>query len=147
MSKVLAGSGDATCSSGCSQEHPNLEKKILYIIIKFFYICSVLGTPSKFFFLNYLFYFQAKKKKPKKKIELKSGKKKNCNRAKPMASPTNYRGSKPMDSPKKKKKKNPIQSKSLKALSKKKKNQPKANLKIATPQSLRATPLESQANK
>ena len=44
-----------------------------------------------------MFYFQAKKK------ELKSEKKKkNCNRAKPTASPTDY---KPTDSPKKKKKK------------------------------------------
>ena len=46
--------------------------------MKFFYIFTVLGTPSNFFFLNYLFYFQAKKKKkkPKKKIELKSREKK-----------------------------------------------------------------------
>ena len=48
-----------------------------------------------------------KKKSPKKKFELKSKKKKNCNRAKPIASPTNYRSSKPMDSKKKKKKPNP----------------------------------------
>ena len=47
-----------------------------------------------------MLYFQAKKK------ELKSEKKKkNCNRAKPMASPTDYRGNKQMDSRKKKKKK------------------------------------------
>ena len=50
-----------------------------------------------------MFYFQAKKKKRKKK-EIKSEKKKNCNRAKPMASPIDYRDSKPTDSQKKKKK-------------------------------------------
>ena len=105
MSKVLAGSGGATCSSGCSQEHPNLEKKNLHIIIKFFYICFVLGTPSNFFFKLFVLLSSQKKKKPKKKIELKSGKKKICNRAKPMASPTNYRGSKPTNSQKKKKNK------------------------------------------
>ena len=38
----------------------------------------------------------------KKKFELKfEKKKKNCNKAKPMASPTDYRGSKPTDSKKK----------------------------------------------
>ena len=41
-----------------------------------------------------MFYFQAKKKK-------KKAQKKNCNKAKPTASPTDY---KPIDSPKKKKK-------------------------------------------
>ena len=39
------------------------------------------------------------------KQKKKSPKKKNYNRAKSMASPTNYRGSKPTDSQKKKKKK------------------------------------------
>ena len=53
-----------------------------------------------------MFYFQ----KVQKKFELKSEKKKNCNRAKPIASPTNYRGNKPTDSHQTKKK--PIQSKS-----------------------------------
>jgi len=51
-----------------------------------------------------LFYFQVKKKTPKKKFELKFKGKKNCNRAKPTASPTNYRGIKPTDSQIKKRK-------------------------------------------
>ena len=71
-----------------------------------------------------MFYFQAKKKKKKRTKIWK--KKKICNKAKPTASPTDY---KPMDSPKKKKKKKKsnvsvpkgLNQKSLKALSKKEK--------------------------
>ena len=43
-------SGDATQSPGCSQEHPDLKKKIIYNNLNFF-ICLPLkkiGTPSKF---------------------------------------------------------------------------------------------------
>ena len=44
------------------------------------------------------------KKKPKKKFEVKSEEKKNCNRAKPTTSPTDYKGSKPTHKFSKKKK-------------------------------------------
>ena len=69
-------SGDATCSSGCSQEHPELKKK-LYIIIKIFYICSVLRTPSNFLIYIYIYIYSTFKQKiSPKKIELKSENKK-----------------------------------------------------------------------
>ena len=64
-------------------------KNKLYIIIKIFYICSILETPSI-----------TKLGTPSNYI-----KKKNCNRAKPTAIPTDYKGSKPMDSQKNKKNK------------------------------------------
>ena len=108
---------------------PWLEKKEnLYIIIKFFYIWSILrtpsitklGIPSKFKKKkkNYLFYFQEKKKfeLKSKKIKIKI---KICNRTKPMASPIDYRSTNPWILKKKKKKnkkqtnQTSIQSKSL----------------------------------
>ena len=57
--KIEKFSGGATLWSGCSQEHPELKKKkILYIIINFFYLFTLkkkkrntlekkLGTLSK----------------------------------------------------------------------------------------------------
>ena len=87
----MIGSGGATYRSGCSQEHPDLKKKIkkkLYLI----HIRNTLNQKIR----NTLELkkkkiicstFKPKKKKnPKKKFELKSLKKKKIgNRAKPTA--------------------------------------------------------------
>ena len=71
-----------------AQEHPDLKKpeKKLYIIIKIFYIFSVLripsitklGTPSNFLKKkkNLFALLSSKKKSPKKNFELKFEKKK-----------------------------------------------------------------------
>ena len=86
-------SGDATLESGCSQEHPDLKKKmILYIIIKIFLFVYPLkkmrntlkkmrNTLKFFFFLKkknlFIILSSKKKKKAQKKFELKSEKIKN----------------------------------------------------------------------
>ena len=60
-------SGDATQSPGCSQEHPDLKKKIIYNNLNFF-ICLPLkkiGTPSKFLCQT---NFELKSIKKKKEI-------------------------------------------------------------------------------
>ena len=47
ISTNLAFSGDTTLESGCSQEHPDLKKKKLYIIIKFFLFVYPLKKKKK----------------------------------------------------------------------------------------------------
>ena len=77
-------SGGATYRSGCSQEHPDLKKKNIYIYIYLIHIRNTLNhkirntlnhkirntLKLKKYIYIYLFYFQAppKKKNPKKKI-------------------------------------------------------------------------------
>ena len=71
-------SGDATQSSGCSQEHPDLKKKIIYNNLNFF-ICLPLkkiGTPSKFL-CQTNFELKSIKKKKKRNCNRESEKKKN----------------------------------------------------------------------
>ena len=61
-------SGDATQSPGCSQEHLDLKKKIIYNNLKFFYLFTLKkkkGTPSKFLCQTNFELKSIKKKKKK----------------------------------------------------------------------------------